>query len=98
MGRSMEGEINPTSASTSFVLPATPPFHLEATRHWTMNSWDRTQIPKPFATVSIAMGEPFHVAADADDAGLERARLLLEDRLRALEARALAMIDPSRRR
>jgi lysophospholipid acyltransferase (LPLAT)-like uncharacterized protein len=68
------------------------PFHLEASRHWTMNSWDRTQIPKPFSTVSIAMGEPFHVAADADDAGLERARLLLEERLRSLEARAHAMI------
>ena len=68
------------------------PFHLEASRHWTMNSWDRTQIPKPFSTVAIAMGEPFHVAADADEDGLERARLLLEDRLRGLEARALALI------
>ena len=29
--------------------------------HWTLNSWDRTQIPKPFATVSIAMGEPLEV-------------------------------------
>ena len=34
------------------------PFHLEASRHWTLRSWDRTQIPKPFATVSIAMGDP----------------------------------------
>src|SRR5688572_16980999 len=24
------------------------PFHLESNRHWTLNSWDRTQIPKPF--------------------------------------------------
>src|SRR5689334_2285210 len=41
------------------------PFHLEASSAWTVNSWDRTQIPKPFSTVSIAMGEPFTVAADA---------------------------------
>ena len=68
------------------------PFHLEASRHWTMNSWDRTQIPKPFSTVAIAMGEPFHVAADADEDDLERARLLLEERLGALESRAMAMI------
>jgi lysophospholipid acyltransferase (LPLAT)-like uncharacterized protein len=74
------------------------PFHLEATRHWTMKSWDRTQIPKPFSTVSIAMGEPFHVAADATEDGLESARRLLEERLRSLEVRALAMLDPSRRR
>jgi hypothetical protein len=38
------------------------------------------------------MGEPFHVAADADEDGLERARLLLEERLGALESRALALI------
>jgi lysophospholipid acyltransferase (LPLAT)-like uncharacterized protein len=68
------------------------PFHLEASRHWTMKSWDRTQIPKPFSTVAIAIGEPFHVAPDADDDGLERARLMLEERLRVLEIRARAMI------
>ena len=69
------------------------PFHLEASHHWTLKSWDRTQIPKPFSTVAIARGEPFHVAPDADDDGLERARLMLEDRLRALEVRARAMIE-----
>ena len=30
--------------------------HIEATSHWTVNSWDRTLIPKPFATVSVAIG------------------------------------------
>ena len=68
------------------------PFHLEASRHWTLNSWDRTQIPKPFATVAIAMGEPFPVAADADETELEDARVLLEQRLKALEARALELL------
>jgi hypothetical protein len=68
------------------------PFHLEASRHWTLNSWDHTQIPKPRATVSIAMGEPFDVPRDADDAGIEAARRMLEERLGALEARALALI------
>ncbi len=68
------------------------PFHVEANRHWTLRSWDRTQIPKPFATVSIAMGEPFEVASDADDAAIERARLTLEQRLTALEQRALELI------
>ncbi|MEO8258314.1 MAG: lysophospholipid acyltransferase family protein [Acidobacteriota bacterium] len=68
------------------------PFHLEAARHWTLRSWDRTQIPRPFTTVSIAMGEPFLVAADADDAGVEMARRSLETRLEALEQRALALV------
>src|SRR5881398_1028870 len=47
------------------------PFHLEANRSWTVNSWDRTQIPKPFSTIAIAMGEPFTVPADADDETIE---------------------------
>ena len=68
------------------------PFHLEADRYWTVNSWDRTQIPKPFSTVSIAMGEPFDVASDADDAEIEAARRSLETRLAGLETRALALL------
>jgi lysophospholipid acyltransferase (LPLAT)-like uncharacterized protein len=71
------------------------PFHLEASRHWTLGSWDRTQIPRPFATVAIAMGEPFAVQADADAEALEGARRQLEERLRALEARALRMLQPA---
>src|SRR5262245_53127697 len=68
------------------------PFHLEADRYWTMNSWDRTQIPKPYSTVSIAMGEPLHVSADADQAGLEAARRELEARLERLESRARSLL------
>jgi lysophospholipid acyltransferase (LPLAT)-like uncharacterized protein len=71
------------------------PFHLEADRHWTTASWDRTQIPKPFSTVAIAMGEPFDVPANADDEALGSALRLLEDRLRALETRALKMLERS---
>jgi lysophospholipid acyltransferase (LPLAT)-like uncharacterized protein len=71
------------------------PFHLEADRSWTLNSWDRTQIPRPFSTVSIAMGEPLDVPRDADETGIEAARLQLEDRLRTLENRALELIRPA---
>jgi lysophospholipid acyltransferase (LPLAT)-like uncharacterized protein len=68
------------------------PFHIETDRAWTLKSWDRTQIPKPFATVAIAIGEPFHVDEDADADGLEAARVALEEQLRALEARAHALL------
>ena len=67
------------------------PFHLEARSHWTLNSWDRTQIPKPFSTVSIVIGEPFYVAQDADNGKIEAARQLLDERLKALEPRAQAL-------
>jgi lysophospholipid acyltransferase (LPLAT)-like uncharacterized protein len=68
------------------------PFHLEADRHWTMKSWDRTQVPKPFSTVAIAMGEPMDVPGDASEEGIESARQHLEERLRLLERRALTLI------
>jgi lysophospholipid acyltransferase (LPLAT)-like uncharacterized protein len=68
------------------------PFHLEANRYWTVNSWDRTQIPKPLATVSIAMGEPFDVPATADERAIEQARVALETRLAQLETRALELL------
>jgi lysophospholipid acyltransferase (LPLAT)-like uncharacterized protein len=71
------------------------PFHLEANRFWTVNSWDRTQIPKPFSTVAIAIGEPMTVPPDADEAAVERARQALEARLKALESRALALVGSS---
>ena len=64
------------------------PFHLEASRHWTLRSWDRTQIPKPFTTVALTVGEPFEVPRDIDAAGLEEARVSLEERLKFLERRA----------
>jgi lysophospholipid acyltransferase (LPLAT)-like uncharacterized protein len=68
------------------------PFHIETNKHWTLKSWDRTQIPKPFATAAIAIGEPLHVSRDADAAALDAAARDLERRLKTLEARALAMV------
>jgi hypothetical protein len=69
------------------------PFHLEADRYWTLKSWDRTQIPKPFATVALVVGKPFDVPRDADDEGIEVARLELERRLHALEERAIKALQ-----
>jgi lysophospholipid acyltransferase (LPLAT)-like uncharacterized protein len=68
------------------------PFHLEADRHWALRSWDRSQIPKPFSTVALAVGEPFDVPAEAGEASVEAARVKLEERLRELEQRARGML------
>ena len=69
------------------------PFHLEASSHWTMDSWDRTQIPKPFSTVALAVGEPLEVPEQMPEDGLETIRLELEKRLSALEQRALGLLS-----
>jgi len=46
------------------------PFHSEAASSWTLNSWDRTQIPKPFTKVAMAIAEPIYVPRDARDRDL----------------------------
>jgi lysophospholipid acyltransferase (LPLAT)-like uncharacterized protein len=68
------------------------PFHLEASAHWTAKSWDQTQVPKPFSTVALAIGEPLEVPRDASVEQLESARLEVQRRLIALEPRAAALL------
>ncbi len=62
------------------------PVHAEADRHWTLGSWDRTQIPKPGARIVMAIGETIRVARDADAEGVEAARQAVERGLQAAEA------------
>ena len=69
------------------------PFHVEASSHWTTKSWDHAQIPKPFSTVALVVGEPFEVARDASEGELEAARRGLERRLEALEKRARQLLQ-----
>src|SRR6187200_2841628 len=71
------------------------PFHLESSASWTARSWDRTQVPKPFSTVGLAVGEPLYVAAGASEAHREEVRVELEHRLSALEGEA-ARLSASR--
>jgi lysophospholipid acyltransferase (LPLAT)-like uncharacterized protein len=76
------------SATGNPVLP----FHLEASSHWSLHSWDRTQIPKPFSTIALVVGEPMDVAKEASAETLEEARVELERRLGALEDRAADLL------
>jgi lysophospholipid acyltransferase (LPLAT)-like uncharacterized protein len=71
------------------------PFHLEASSHWSLRSWDRTQIPKPFSTVALVVGEPMEVASEASDDVLEGARVELERQLTRLEDRATTILERS---
>lgn len=68
------------------------PFHIEAARHWTLRSWDRTQIPKPFTRIAIAIAPPMHVPREADGETLERWRLDLERALADCERRCHEML------
>jgi len=67
------------------------PFHIEADRFWTMKSWDRTQVPKPFSRVGVAIGEPFAVRDTSEGAMVATGREL-EDTLSDLEERAKELV------
>ena len=69
------------------------PFHMEASKFWSLGSWDRTQIPKPFSTVALTVGAPIEVPADADEAVIELKRVEVEDALLGLERRAHRMLS-----
>ena len=79
------------SATGNPVLP----FHLEASSHWSLRSWDRTQIPKPFSTIGLVVGEPFEVPTEAAAETLDQARQDLERRLSLLETRAIEIARTS---
>ena len=68
------------------------PFHLEASRAWTARSWDGTQVPKPFSTVALAIGEPMMLPSGSDEQAIQMATAELQRRLAALESRALALV------
>ena len=40
------------------------PVGASASRSWRLKSWDRFMIPKPFARVTIAYGDPIRISAD----------------------------------
>ena len=57
------------------------PISINASRYWSMKSWDGFQIPKPFSTLTVVIGTPIAVPPDLDDAGLEEWRQKIEKAL-----------------
>src|SRR5688500_6728878 len=67
------------------------PYHIEADRHWTLRSWDRTQIPKPYSTVVRVIGAPIKVSG-TDDPILQQSLAHVVEALHSLEERALGIL------
>jgi lysophospholipid acyltransferase (LPLAT)-like uncharacterized protein len=65
-------------------------------RAWRLNSWDRFTIPKPFARVEMAFGEPIRVSREATEAELEHATAQVRASLLALETQSLANLGAER--
>src|SRR5215472_9639349 len=64
------------------------PVVFAASRRFLMPSWDRMQVALPFGRGVFLWGEPIEIGADLDEDGVERARLLIETRMRDMTALA----------
>ncbi|TPL02862.1 DUF374 domain-containing protein [Mesorhizobium sp. B2-4-14] len=59
-------------------------------------SWDKTTINLPFGRSAVTIGAPIFVAADADDAEMERKRQEITTALNAATAEAYRLVDGPR--
>ncbi len=64
------------------------PITNSAKDRWSLSTWDRFMIPKPFSKVIILLGKPIWVPADCPSQELEKLRLELETRLQELTQKA----------
>ena len=69
------------------------PVALASSRRKVLDNWDRSTINLPFSRIVGVVGDPVRVAADADNAALEAARLTLERTLNEITERAYAIAD-----
>lgn len=63
-----------------------------ASRAWSVGTWDRMVLPRPFARVAIAVDPPRPVPRDLPESELEGERQAIEARLDALTRRAEAAV------
>lgn len=93
-GFSVDGPKGPVyQAKTGIVMLAKKtgnpilPFSIETEKYWTIKSWDRLQIPKPFARAKIFIGEPIEFGENVDEVETRNKHLDLQKKLDALVER-----------
>lgn len=86
-GPRMRAKIGAIKAAQLAGVPLVP-VSGSATRCRFLGSWDRFCVVQPFGRGEIRFGAPITVPREADDAELERLRLVLERSLNALSAAA----------
>jgi len=76
------------------------PIAIVSSRRIDFNSWDRASLGLPFGRGAVVLGEPIHVAAEADVVAREAARRTVEGELDRVHERAYALVgarDPGAR-
>ena len=76
------GPISLASVTGTGVIPIS----VNASRCWSVRSWDGFQIPKPFSTLTLILGDMVMIPPDLDEDGLELYREKVEAALMAITA------------
>lgn len=63
------------------------PFSVEVEKWWSVGSWDRLQVPRPFSKAKLIFGNPISVDSNATDEDIEAARENLQSELLRLVER-----------
>jgi lysophospholipid acyltransferase (LPLAT)-like uncharacterized protein len=71
-------------------------FHLQPERAWTMRSWDRFLIPKPFTRICVSWARWTRVPADLAADRFEAKREELNDAIERARLRALDFFNQAR--
>jgi lysophospholipid acyltransferase (LPLAT)-like uncharacterized protein len=71
------------------------PIGCAADRAWYLNRWDDFMVPKPFARVVLAIGDPYAIPADAPLDGLETHRIAVQQAVMSLMAESEAALEGS---
>jgi len=70
------------ASSKSPILP----MHIESTRQWVFNSWDKHCFPKPFSTIHVSFGAPIQVERESLENDMETT-------LNGVEQKMMANVD-----
>ena len=60
------------------------PVSVNYSSYWELKSWDRFQIPKPWAKITLILGDPINIPPDLSDEETEEWRRVLEQKLNAI--------------
>jgi lysophospholipid acyltransferase (LPLAT)-like uncharacterized protein len=71
------------------------PAGVAASRRWNLPTWDKYEIPKPFAKIYMIFGDPIYLAKDASEDEIEAARKRLESEIHRLEEETSALAGHS---
>jgi hypothetical protein len=82
------GIVNVARLARVPIVPVT----FATSRRRMLKSWDRMQIALPFGRGVFIWGEPIEVGTNLDEAGIERARQLIEARMLDMAAEAEARV------